>query len=155
MSNTRVLTQYYPGLIDNDRALATFEYFKDNIEWVDGVPSRSGFTRKARPMTLGEDDVLDTIILETLQTLGISNVILFGIYLNYYRDGNDYTPNHTHPGTRQVVISLGCTRTLNVSNKVYNMGNGDVIIFGSALHGVPKDLNCLDARISIALLISK
>lgn len=46
------MTQYYPQLIDSDRAFATFEYLKDKIEWIDGVKSRNGFTRKARPMML-------------------------------------------------------------------------------------------------------
>jgi len=33
------------------------------------------------------------------------------------------------------------------------MGNGDAIIFGSAIHGVPKDSNCKAGRISIAVFM--
>lgn len=152
---TRVNTQYYSKLIEGDRAMATFEYLKDNMAWIDGVRSRNGFTRKARPMVLGEDEVLDKIIVDTISALGMSDVGVHGIYLNYYRNGEDYTPNHSHPGMKQVVISLGATRTLTISNKSYPLNNGDVIIFGSSIHGVPKDPTCTDARISIALFLQK
>ena len=156
MTTTRIMTKYYPKLIDGDRSIAIYEYLKDNIDWVDGVRSKNGFTRKACPMTLGDDDVVDSIIRETVQLLGMNDVGVHGIYLNYYRDGNDYTPNHTHPGMKQVIISLGTNRTLTMGkDSSYPMGNGDVIIFGSSSHGVPKDPNCKEGRIAIALFLQK
>ena len=75
--------------------------------------------------------------------------------LRYYRDGNDWTPNHTHKDTTQVIISLGTTRALTVGAKSYNMARGDVAMFGSSLHGVAKDTAVLDGRISIALFINR
>jgi hypothetical protein len=72
------------------------------------------------------------------------------IYLNYYENGEMWTPNHSHSGTHQLVISLGCPRTLQVTKKDYRMENGDAILFGSAIHGVPKEVNVKKGRISIA-----
>lgn len=155
LHNVRIMTKYHPKLIDSDRATAIFEYLKNNIAWIDGINSYNGFTRKAKPMTLGENDIVDTIIAETFQLLGMKEIVLYGIYLNYYRNGEDYTPSHCHKGMKQLIISLGSTRTLIVGNKSYNMSNGDVIIFGSSMHGIPKDHNCNDARISIALFLNK
>ncbi len=71
------------------------------------------------------------------------------IYLNYYENGEMWCPNHTHPGTHQMVLSLGETRTLVVAKKDYVMKSGDAIIFGSAIHGVPKDTST-EGRIAIA-----
>lgn len=121
-----------------------YYHLEDNIDWEDGVRSKSGFTRKAKPMQLGIDSVVDNFILESLSKIGVTT---FGIY-GIYRDGEDWTPNHSHPGMKQVVISLGSTRKLT-------MNNGDIIIFGSAVHGVPKDPNCTTGRISIALFLEK
>ena len=60
-----------------------------------------------------------------------------------------WTPNHSHKGTHQLVISLGTSRTLQVGNKDYLMENGDVILFGSSMHGIKPDQS-VNGRISIA-----
>ena len=61
-----------------------------------------------------------------------------------------WTPNHSHKDTHQLVVSLGVTRTLQVGEKKYSMVNGSAIIFGSSIHGVPKDETVTGGRISIA-----
>jgi hypothetical protein len=155
MSSSRIVTQYYPQFIDSNRSIAMYEHFKDNIKWVDGIRSKNGFTRKAISTTLGKDSALDMIIHDVFQKIGIVEFGLHGIYMNYYRNGEDYTPNHSHIGMKQLIISLGATRTLTIGSKSYSMNNGDVIIFGSSIHGVPKESHCKDGRISIALFLEK
>ena len=59
-----------------------------------------------------------------------------------------YTPNHSHKGTHQLVISLGETRTLSVAKNEFRMENGDSILFGSSVHGVPREENVTKGRIS-------
>ena len=49
-----------------------------------------------------------------------------------------------------MVISLGATRTLNVGKTAYQMHSGDLIMFGSDEHGVPREPQVLEGRISIA-----
>ena len=151
----RTMTKYNPKLLDDNYCTALYYHFKYNIEWVDGVRSKKGFTRKARPINFNQDVNLDELINRTLSKLEISRVSILGIYLNYYRNGNDWTPNHSHPKQRQVVISLGAPRTLELGSKSYDMDNGDVIIFGSSIHGVPKQPDRTKGRISVALFLSK
>ena len=153
---SRIRTAFYRSAVDNDTALMAYDYFENNIQWEDGVRTRTGgVTRKAKPMNLGDDDLLDNLIFNVLNKIGIQQVFIVGIYLNYYRDGNDYTPTHSHPGMKQVVISLGTSRVLTMGKGQYTMNNGDVIIFGSSQHGVPKDPMCSEGRISIALFLLK
>lgn len=155
-SNQIIYTKYHPGLLTIDHATALYEYFKDNIAWEDGIKSRvHGFTRKAKPMQLGMDPVLDATITTVLTEMKIYRTGIYGVYLNYYRDGNDFTPNHSHPGMKQIVISLGASRQLTMGSSSYEMKNGDVIIFGSAIHGIPKEPRCKEGRISIALFLEK
>ena len=61
-----------------------------------------------------------------------------------------YTPNHSHKGSHQLVISLGGKRTLTIGKKKFPMKNGDAIIFGGSTHGIPKEPNAQEGRISIA-----
>jgi len=106
-------------------------------------------------MQLGMDAVIDNCIIESLAKMGVTSSGVYGIYLNYYRNGEDWTPNHSHPGMKQVVISLGATRLLTMGKSSYAMNNGDAIVFGSGIHGVPKDPTCTTGRISIALFLEK
>jgi len=103
----------------------------------------------------GMDPILDNCIIKVLSTINNTQSQIYGIYLNYYRNGEDWTPNHSHPGMKQIVISLGADRILTMASNRYNMSNGDVIVFGSSIHGVPKDPNCKTGRISIAMFLEK
>ncbi len=55
---------------------------------------------------------------------------------------------------KQLIISLGESRTLTIGSKEYNMENGDVEIFGSSYHSVPKNPEITKGRISIAVFIN-
>jgi hypothetical protein len=142
-----VKTQYYPALIDAKQSQEWFEDLKDNIKW------HNGHTRMACPLMLGDNETIDTILAFVLSKLNIDCQDIWGIYLNYYRNGNDYTPNHSHKDTKQLVISLGATRILEVGKKKYIMSNGDVILLGSSIHGVPKRAGLNECRISISCFI--
>lgn len=144
-------TTFVEHLIDADTANALFTVLRDEIPWEDGIKSKSGFTRKAHSCNMGNYPQVDSLITQALDKLAQTDAYaIFGIYLNYYRNGEDWTPSHNHPGTQQIVISLGATRTLNVAKKSYQMSSGSAIIFGSSQHGVPKEPTVLEGRISIA-----
>ena len=72
-----------------------------------------------------------------------------GLYVNLYENGDMWTPPHGHHSTNQMVISLGETRTFTIDKDRYELNNGDVIIFGDQLHGIPKH-KTTNMRISIA-----
>ena len=150
----RTKTQHYAALIDSSRATSIYSHLKDSVSWEEGVRSKSGFTRLAKAMQLGDDQIIDELIVDVMNQIRYEGVLL-GIYLNYYKDGTHYTPNHSHPGTQQIIISLGTTRTLTVGKTKYSMANGDVAIFGGSIHGVPKEPAVTQGRISVALFVTK
>lgn len=150
----RCQTKLVRKVIDDDVANNMYSYLRDNIIWEDGIKSRkTGFTRKAKALDVGEIPELDKLIILALSKLTTTQYLIHGIYLNYYENGNCYTPNHRHDKTHQLVISLGETRILTVGTKNHHMENGDAIIFGSSIHGVPQD-NSVNGRISIATFMT-
>lgn len=161
MSKSRTKTVYQEGVVDEDEALALYLSLKDSIPWREGVRSRHGFTRLAYgilPEALDTEhpEVLHAIVQAVVKMglVGSEGQIAIGdVYLNYYRDGNDYTPSHSHPHSKQLVISLGAPRKLVVGKKEICMKSGSAVVFGSATHGVPKDTGVTSGRISIAVFI--
>lgn len=148
----RCSTLYKKNVIEQDEARRMYEFLKWNICWEEGVRSKKGFTRKAKPLNFGDIKEVDDVIKKALSKITDKAYNVGFIYLNYYEDGNMWCPNHTHKGTHQFVISLGEERVLNVGKKEYKMGNGDVILFGSSLHGVPKS-DTTKGRIAIAVFM--
>lgn len=149
-------TKYVKNVLDNLEATELYNDLLNTIEWRDGVKSKKeGFTRLAYTISIEElvekrKHVLE-VIYRSIAALNLDGAKIYNIYLNYYRNGNDFTPNHSHKNSKQIIISLGATRTLKVGSKDYKMNNGDVIIFGSSIHGVPKEPEITEGRISIAV----
>jgi hypothetical protein len=151
-------TVFVKECLDREICLETFTLLKDHPpfgQWDEGPYSinirKNQPTRKAKAIDYGAIPMVKLLIDQALEKLdGIWFVN--GVYLNYYRDGNDWTPNHSHKDTCQMIISLGGTRTLSVGKKPYPMSNGDVILFGHGMHGVPKE-DTQEARISIAVFM--
>lgn len=157
----RTYTEHLPSVIDEVEATTAFEYLQNAIQWEEGIKSKKGFTRLAKSMRITDDPIVEHIIMRTMTSLKEKSknnfngqLVLYGCYLNYYKDGTYWTPNHTHKGTMQIVISLGGTRTLTVGKKEYDMKNGDVAVFGGTVHGVPKQDDS-EPRISIAIFCKK
>ena len=108
-------TTYKENVLDSDRAYALYYFLKDNITWEDGIKSKKGYTRKAKPLNMGDIPEVDQAIMDTLDQLTQQKYLIMGMYLNYYTDGNMWTPNHSHKGTHQMVISS----TLEIYNLNY------------------------------------
>ena len=142
-----------------DHATALYEYFISNIEWDNNIALRNSrnddFTVKTKSVELGSDEVIDTTIRDILSKLSIYPSTIYGIRLNYYRNGDDYTPSHTYAGIAHIILSLGATRTLNLNGENYDINNGDCVRFGIIEHGVPKQPSCTDGRISLVLYLKK
>lgn len=154
----KISTEHFSALMDATTATTIFEYLRDNVDWEDGIRSRSGPTRLAKSLSLNSDELVKSGVMNVLTSLSrqsknskaLSTMVLLGLYLNFYRNGDDWTPTHSHKGSMQIIISLGGTRTLQIGKKDYPMANGDVAFFGGANHGVPKQSD-VEPRISIAL----
>jgi hypothetical protein len=165
MSKTK--TTYYSELVDTKTAKCAYDFIKDNTQWVNSIYSKRAqkITRKGYSVNsdLNNNSIVDEFVIQLVDS-AITNIEkienrkqsdILGIYLNYYINGQDFCPNHSHPGSIQLVISLGATRRLNVGKKAYDMKSGDAIIFGSSTHGIPIEPEVKDGRISIAVFISK
>ena len=151
--NHRLKTIFIENVINDDTATEMFQFLKITTDWDVGIKSKKGFTRFGASINYKErPDIEKTIknVLEKFPT--IYNYLVMGIYLNYYQDGEMWTPNHSHPKLHQLIISLGTTRTLTVAKKEYKMTNGSAIMFGSSVHGVPKE-NVTGDRLSIAVFM--
>lgn len=149
-------TTLVQDVIPSKEATELYYHLKKTIEWEEGVRSKKGFTRLAKAINPIEYPELMVTILDVMKQIPVlcnSNYVVLGVYLNYYRDGSMWTPNHSHPKQHQLVISLGATRTLTVGKKEYAMTNGSAVAFGSSIHGVPKDEHVTRGRISIAVFM--
>lgn len=150
-------TFHLQKVISDEVGLVLYEYLKASVIWEEGVKSRKGFTRYAKAMSFEElstnlIDEFPSVILNLIEVIDKYSVRqnCIGVYLNYYLNGTNWTPNHKHKNTTQIIISLGATRTLTIANKNFQSRNGDIFVFGSAIHGVPIE-EVSDGRISIAL----
>lgn len=114
---SRITTRYLPSLLSADLADDLFLYLKEEIDWEDGIYSKraKAISRQGKSIDFLQDEKLLPIILLTMEKFGVA--LPQGVYLNYYRNGKDFAPQHTHKDTTQVVISLGCVRTLNVGKE--------------------------------------
>lgn len=146
--SVRIKTQHIEHFIPNDVAWCLYYTLRDTLGWTDGIKH----TRKAFPYKLGSYPELDSIIVQSLNKCFSNEVTVLGVYINYYRDGNDHAPTHSHYKQKQCIISLGATRTLIIGSKEYQMKNGDIACFGSGSHSVPKS-DCTEGRISIAIFL--
>ena len=124
MSRPRIYTRYFPKLVPEDQANAYYTYLLNNLTWQEGVQSRKGFTRLAAPLNLNDDEYLQDLVCRVASVVIPSEyglMLPLGLYINLYRSGLDFCPRHSHPGQCQFIISLGATRTLQVSKQDYPM----------------------------------
>lgn len=143
-------TVFKKSVIDDETSTSLYNMLKNTIEWEDGIRSIKGYTRKAKSLNIGDIPEVDEVITLALSALTTVSYRVDHIYLNYYETNEMWTPSHTHKGTHQLIISLGDSRTLTINKTNYFMENGDVVIFGSAAHGIPKQETPSKGRISIA-----
>ncbi len=66
----RCKTLFKESIIPAEVADQLFDYLKDNIEWEEGVRSKKGFTRKAKPVLPGMIPIMDDVIAHVLLKMG-------------------------------------------------------------------------------------
>ena len=154
-----VSTQFFPQVFTQEEAKNIYQYIHDEIKWEKGIYSQHSkqTTRLAKSLSFEDNDLIKWAVAEAIKRMKIVNFIIYGLYLNYYRDGNDFAPSHSHKDTTQLILSFnedGGDRTLKIASKSYPLTNGDCIMFGSSQHGVPKEAN-KKGRISIAIFMKE
>lgn len=156
-TNTRFKTQYHAKCVNSTDATNMYNHLRDTISWEEGIKSKGKHSRFAKSLSFNDNKSIQDMLINVLKSLSLKNYVIFGLYLNYYMSGDDFTPNHKHKGTIQLIISLnehGGDRKLTIGSKEYNLQNGDVILFGGSVHGIPKADN-KNGRISIAVFMKE
>ena len=151
-------THHLKSAILSDTASMLYLFLQSNLQYTESIRSKKGFTRLAAGMSfeqfielLEDYPEVKVGISETIEKYCVRKTCKF-VYINYYVDGNMWCPNHKHPGTTQLILSLGTKRTFEIAKKSYEMANGDIIVFGASSHGIPKS-NVTDGRIGVALFL--
>src|SRR3989344_1693554 len=135
------LLMYQARALDDSLASELYQRLLAMAPWkrTDEIRSRrTGFTRKARKLAVGEPLFME-LIPYVESVLGVLDrpYIILGLYLNWYENSQSYTPSHNHD-TDQLVISLGATRVLRVGSRDFSMEHGDAVLFGTQPHSVPR-----------------
>jgi hypothetical protein len=142
-----VRTIHVKKLLSDEEEKKYYDHFATKTRWESGIKTRTGeSTRQGAEVDIEDYPELLVRVCKTFE----NKYVFFGGYLNWYKDGTCWTPNHSHKGTVQIVLSFGATRTLMIGKKACKMEGGDAILFGSSIHGVPKEPDCKDGRISLA-----
>lgn len=169
MNTTKTKTQFFPAVFERKEADTLYELFQTNLLWEDGIysnraarVSRKAYIPLAGSLPESMEDIyekspMDILLEETvancLKAVGRDSHYVYGTYVNYYRDGTDFCPAHSHKGQVQMVLSLGATRSFHIGDKIYPMNSGDCIVFGSSTHSIPVEPTVQNGRISIAVFL--
>lgn len=129
---------------------------KENVPWNEGVKTRNGSISRMQchvsECDLKIQEFLNDLMVKTLKLHVKDKTTIVSIYLNYYRDNSDYCPKHRHTDTKQMILSLGCTRKINIDGLDYTINSGDLIFFDDEVHSIPKSkILKEEGRISIAV----
>ncbi len=146
--------QHYKGLSSTFRV----EDFIKHIEW------GGWYHRKAARFSFNPAELYNAplCLLSLKSSLeNIFNISISAAFVNYYQNGNDYTPYHADKyGMGILTVSLGDTRDFyfkdNQTKVVtkYKLDHGDVMIFSDSInhthkHSVPKRTRQIKPRVSI------
>lgn len=98
----------YKKFMNEWAALHVFESLKNSSMWNDGIKSRYGISRKQCHYDI-LPEYLQSLILELVNIAFTelnfirdenNGIGILSIYLNYYRNGDDFCPKHRHLGTK-------------------------------------------------------
>eukprot|EP00929_Paragymnodinium_shiwhaense_P098218 TRINITY_DN59731_c0_g1_i1.p1 TRINITY_DN59731_c0_g1~~TRINITY_DN59731_c0_g1_i1.p1 ORF type:complete len:642 (-),score=88.46 TRINITY_DN59731_c0_g1_i1:230-2074(-) len=92
---------------------------------------------------------LDRLLQRTFAKVGIRDPQA-RVVLNMYEDGSNTLNSHRHDFWT-CLISLGAPRVLLVDNRPHILEDGDMITFGTQMHGVPAMPDVRGGRISLVI----
>ena len=150
---------HIPAYLTAEQATDYFHMLEENLPW---QTVKWGATGRNLPRLVCSYERNTCISLEHLIELieKAFNVDVAGVWCNFYRDGNDYTPPHKDNYDADVyTLSLGGTRNCvftkdsDATRSVYTLASGDILFFDQATnaqykHSIPKSANA-DPRISV------
>lgn len=146
-------------MLDDARATALLGFLIDNVDWGEGIKTKYGnYTRKQKHLGTCPRFIHDEVVRAIAQSTPIGDIHnVKSIYMNYYTSGDDYCPKHRHLGTNQMILSLGTSRNIHLSDaadgskNTFTLDNGSVLLFSSEYHEIRKQKRANGPRISIVV----
>jgi hypothetical protein len=142
------------NVFSESEARNLYELLVESVPWNDGVRTRQGKRSRAQcSLELTPDYVQESVmgfVERAFESVHGTVTVACSVYLNYYNNGNDFCPKHKHDETRQIIISLGGTRTMFINGIAHELTNGSVVAFGSEYHEIKRQPTST-GRISIAV----
>lgn len=156
------MIEYYPRVFD----IPIVENLIRNIPWIEMEWSR-GKKLPRLVCKLSVEDLIQYVpeIVSLIDNVSTNIGPIISCWLNYYRDGNDYTPYHQDSyGCRVLNISFGGMRRFSYrsieggKSVSHDMQNGDCILFDQGfnamnLHTVTKTKKQCQPRVSLVLFL--
>lgn len=154
--------EYYPKAFN----LPIVNNLIENIPWIEMEWSR-GKKLPRLVCKLSVEELLHYVpeVVSIIYNVNTNIGSIISCWLNYYRDGNDYTPYHQDSyGCKVLNISFGGVRKFAYksihggSSTSYDMENGDCILFDQEFnalhtHTVTKTKKQCQPRVSLVLFI--
>ncbi len=150
---------HIPKYLSDEQATDYFHMLEEHLPW----QTVQWSTGRNLPRLVCSYEVGSLVSLDQLIELieKAFNVSVEGVWCNFYRDGNDYTPPHKDSYNTDVyTLSLGGTRNCvftkdaDANRSVYALQSGDILFFDQATnaqykHSIPKSSAVNDPRISV------
>lgn len=113
--------------------------------------------------SLSIDELIEKVpeMVEVVSYLGDKYHIQDSVWMNYYRDGSDYTPYHKDSYNCIVAcVSFGGSRIFKIRNDTtkneqsFNLENGDIFVFDQEFnnthqHSIMRTTKRVDPRVSL------
>lgn len=155
------MISFYENSIEDSKII--YENLKNEIDWQikmwNGKPLPRLCCNSAQRFET-VSNLLDIIQLFFLNK-GITYQFL-DVFANYYRNGDDYLPQHSDNYECDVIsLSFGATRLFKFSTgEKYYLKSGDIICFDEqqnkiSKHGIPKQSQIKDGRINLTIFCKK
>lgn len=94
--------------------------------------------------------LIKVMVAIAANSLDGEDMSLLQLIVNYFQNGDNEVKPHRHR-CRQVCVSLGATRTLEVEGQTLQMRNGDALPLRGEMHRVPRQKSCTAPRTSVCL----
>lgn len=102
--------QHVKSILEPEVADCYFELLKNEIPWRQGIYNQTILSPSLIHRVEDNTNLINNAILELidncLERLSL-NGFIHDVYLEYYRNGQDWAPFHHHCGEDEIVISLG------------------------------------------------
>lgn len=144
------------GVLAEDVAQYYYEMLRDEVDWIK-VPNRKQsklHNHSKHINTLTElGNIANPTIMKVLAKQFNNNekMNILGCNLDLYENGEMFCPVNTHLNQTEIIIALGCSRTVIINDKKHILNNGDVMIFKSKRYEIVQEKDVKEGCLFITI----